>query len=347
MIRAGIFLCITMLTAGCMTPEDILAKLDEQTEEMLLENSADLTEMAGDSDEDTGLRCYAIKVLGRLNKPDETVISTLGSNVTGAANSMVRAWSSKALGKMGRPEAAPYLIQALKNTESGFAGYYALEALARMYQHIIKDKDIQEKTLRAITTFTGNLKEETPTISTLLYDSLSSLAFCVSILEKDLKDLNSNKKDQRVWQSTYRSLFNLLKFIEDRNKQIASNASKQRMLLENGYQFATSKQVRASRTMSMLAAQGIGLSSNRQGLADLAAPGVIDLARSSNDSVRLVSAWSLSRLQLNAPEAKKTLRNQILLNETNSQLFQLLADIHNQADEFDEIQKVFNLVSGN
>jgi hypothetical protein len=326
-----------------MTPEKILGMLDERAEEEVQANLVDLAEMAGDEDEDRGLRCYAVKVLGRLKRPDEKVIDALGNNVTSSTDSTVRAWSAWALGALNTPRSLSYLNNTLRKGVGPVIGYFALEALGKLYKEILVDPEVQEQTLLALNAFSANLKETLPSVYGLLDKTLANLEFRVSILKKELDLLKRTGSDERAKKNVYWALYKLLSHMTERKDQIAAGAEKMRLFLEAAHEMIFAKEIKTSRSMSMMAALGLGRSCDRHILASLAAPGVSTLYTVGAPSVRVIAAWSLLRLQLYAPKARELLRSRVLQNETEPQIFRLMADMNDKTDEFDAIQKLFNL----
>ncbi len=336
---AALFLSISFAAAGCMSPEDILEKLDQRTDEEIAGNVSELTALAGDPDETTSLRCYAMKVLGMLRHPTDYTVRTLGRLVSRGHDERIREWAAWALGELGDPGAVPHLNEALNKPISRKLGYRVVEAQAKLYPHLIDDATVTRETISALTTYSGNQKSTLPEVYTVLNRAVSTLDHLVDVLHRFLAE---SGRDSSALHSTYRAIYQLLELMEKRNLEVADNAPSQRMLLEKAFQDLSCGKVRANRTMALLAAQGIGRTANHFDMAARAAPGLIRFyVPNCAASVRLLSAWSMTRLQIYEASVCSALRKNVLAAETNPQVFDLLADIHDRTDEYDEIQTLF------
>lgn len=344
MKHLAVLLLLSLAAGGCTTPDDILEKLDERTDEEIRDNVSHLTGMAGDSDEETILRCYAIKVLGMLKQPDDYSVRTLGLIVSRGGSGMLQEWAAWALGELEDSDAVPHLNDALQRPIGRSLGYRVVEALAKLFPHLVQDSSVTKETIRALTSYSANQKSALPEIYTVLEKAVSTLEFLVDVLHDFLNDPKNSLKDGRTWRSTYRAIYKLLELMEKRQAEIINIAPSQRKLLDRAFQDMSSSKVRSSRPMALLAAHGIGRTSDHLDLAARAAPGIIKFYNPGRSaSVRLVSAWSMTRLQLYEASVSSTLRSRVLAAETNPQIFDLLADIHDRTDDYDEIQKLFTI----
>ena len=344
MKRLSILFTVSLALGACgATPEKILSTVDETDPVRRDANLDDLRSIAENSGEDNGLRCYAVKAMGRMGDPREDVVTTLGGLVQGGDSTALRAWAAWALGELGSEAGVSPLIRTLTSPVAPDVGYHALEALARLQAHVIRDGTIQGDALKALNAYSANQREAPPDVYHLLDESLSNLKYCVEVLRDESEALTIESSDARTWNNAYRAAFKLLTFMTDRNDQVAADAPTKRRLLEEAFGRLAEDKLLTHRGLAMLSAHGIGACASREAIAPIASPSLARIYLNGDDAVRLVGVWGLARLQLYAPEAKAVMRDRLLTDEQNPRIFELLADIHDGTDEHDAIQKLFNL----
>jgi len=292
------------------------------------EASSELARFAADRSNSPEMRCWALRSLGRVERPSEEAVRKVGALVASPGeHEVVRAWAAWALGEMRRKEAIPYMISVLGTDVDHVTGYYVLEGLTKVVQEVLADPEINRQVVEAMTVFSSRQAEFLPEMFDLLNEQVANLVVLAATLEQisGLANEGAMLDQPRDSDAVYAAVYRLLAHMQGAKEKYRAAFDRHQHSLKKAFDLAFESVDSTHRPSLLLLAWYAGVLGNNKELASLSAAAMIKWARESDPLLRFMAVWALLRMEVHNSSARQELVKQVLTFETNEGVLRLLA----------------------
>jgi hypothetical protein len=352
MITRSIIALASILCASCVTtPMHVLELADAESDRDIETASEKASAYLVDPGRDIEVRYAAAKALGRLRVPTESAIRALERVLLdGGADPALRALSAWALGEMRSDRSRSILVAALRTPMEGPTGQYVLEAIAKHDALLAKNEDRLVEIVEAMVFFAGNQRGRPPAIYDVLGSATRTVPVDVRVLGRAIDNVIADTRDEAKKAAMYDAVYELLDKLDRSRSEIAAGGSSWKTQVSAAVKETERAYAIDDPDTQSLAVWYFGRLGSVHEVASNAANGLVgeagDLPKrpsvAKSAALRLVAAWALARMQLEAPGPRRTLAKDVLTKEAEGAILRLLSDLSNRPEDHDQLQKIIS-----
>ena len=341
-MRIALALACAAVAFACVTPDGLMALSAKRGTPDEPAAATKLSEVAADAGRGVGLRSWALRAMSRLQKVPNPCIDRVGKVlVRSNEDPIVRGWAAFAMGEWRRKETLTWMAQALSGPMDPGTGYFVLEGMAKVLPAITGDIELNEKVVRAMTAFRAHQQEFTPSMYDLVHEFVANLRVLVIVLNKTLAEKAG--AGEAGHEEIYAAVFGLLVSIENaKDKYVNGFANNEQSLREAFDASVAAVKVEYRPLYFLVAWYGGYLGDNRE-LSSLCADRLAAWVADADPRLRLVLAWTLSRMEVYEKGAHDALVTRLLPAETDGAVLRLLGSISTEPGRPDKLQELLRI----
>jgi hypothetical protein len=339
-----LFWCaLIVVSTGCTTPDSLMKLTLQKGSGDEREAAEKLGTVVENSSMDDGLRCWALRALSYMEQVPPPVFGAVARVVRDTSEApCVRSWGAFTLGQWGKKEGLGPLVDAMSSSVDARTGYHVLEALSRMLPMLLEDTGINERMIEAMTIFAARQSQDLPTVYALLREYAVGLVALTITAERIIKKgpiAGSMQRSEEVYTAVFRMLSNIEVAKGRFLAAYADNAKALSVAFELAYS-AVDKRYRP--TWLLLAWYGGVLGDNRE-LAELCEDRLALWLKSADPSLRILTLWSLTRMELYSSKARAALVATVIRSEEDEEVLKLLGMLAVQDGVPDQVQRLLEV----
>lgn len=337
---------ILVALAGCATaPADLLELMDASGDDDVAAAVDECTEslLRGR----LPVRMAAAKTLGRLRAARPEAIAALAAVLTlPNERPELRSMAAWALGEMRSPASLEPLVKALRTPLDPTTGHYVLEGLAKHYAVMPNEESRLVEIVEAMVYFAGNQKTELSGVYDVLGARLRTVAVNVRVLERAVDAVRAKRTPEQMAE-VYTATFELLARIKVTRDEIAAGPARWKTRVQESMVNSQAAYALKDPRTELLVVWYLGKLADLREIGRPAAESLFGDGRvegrptkSPSPAVRLVAAWTISRMLLYATGPKRALERDILPNERHPAVIEVLGGASRGEGHLDLLQKV-------
>ena len=334
---------VLVMTTGCTTPDSLMkltlkkGTADEQ------EAALELAEFVDDSSSDDSLRCWALRGLSHMRRVPPRAVNVVARTLRNTSEPpYIRSWAAFTLGEWGKKEGIPALVDAMAGNVDARTAYHVLEALSRVLPLILEDMQVNERMIEAMTVLAARQSQDLPTMYALLREYAVSLVALTVTSERIIRKGPLTSSAQRS-EEVYTAVFRMMSNIEVAKTRLMAAYATNEKALASAFQLAYSSVDKRYRPTWLLLAWYAGVLGDNRELSALCERYLVAWAESADPALRLLTLWSLTRLELYSTQARHALVSRLLEREKNEDVLRLLAVLSTQEGGADALQKTLQV----
>jgi hypothetical protein len=293
-------------------------------------------------------RAAAWTAVGRLEVLDAPVLDAARGALLAERNApAVRARAAWALGELsrGRPWAevqpvASLLMDAMRQPGlDAETAYAVVEAFGKAYPPHSHSFDEDLAATKALNTLAANQTTQVPPIYHVVLNRVLTLEVAVQLLRDEVAEARARPSPQALAEA-HNAMLTTVRWMAARQDVLLARAGEDRARIEAAFDALLAALDLPDRRLVLLLTWSLGQVSTEPAFAALVGERVGRLRADDDPLVRMVSAWSLSRLRAALP-AREALRATLLSDEADARVYALLALTQADPAELDVVQKLW------
>ena len=333
--RAGL-VSVALLGGGCAHPAGVLDLADARTDEERASGLREAAEVLADEGRPVAYRVAGALTLGRLFADTPTSLAALRTGLGPAQPEPVRDAAAWALGRARGPQVVGVLVESLEDTPPPPIGRRVMQSL--LHHQVELEAAPRAERIRvaeALARYGGTVEgESVPPEVDLLGGLVRDLAVDVAVVDRAV-EARGRRDDAETRAALYAATVALLARIRRATGEL-SDPQLTTEALDAAVEAARAGDPGTAR-MVVAALGELGSVAPRA-----AARGVLDIPLPAGPGHRLIRAWALARIQLSALEARRSLGQAFLTEETDPGVLRAVDASRGRGAE-DILQRVLGL----
>lgn len=352
------------LALGCITtPPDVYDLMDAPDEPSRLDASAEAAQLLTRRGP-IAIRLAAARTLGRLRVVDATVIGALRSTLLARDVPELRAYAAWALGELRSDASLAALQDGLRVQLEPIVAEHVMEALAKHYAVMTKDRETLVEVVEALVYFAGNHGQALPSSYDLLSANTRTVTVNVEVLRRTVdravdQEKQGKKLSAEERAATYSAAYELLTRLSDNRPEIVAGPAEWATRVDASVDVSVDAIATGDPQTALVILYYLGRlaevpeiarpSAKRLPMPLLGAGREMRRAtpRGPADPValshRIVTTWAVARMQVHALGPRRALLLDVLSKEIEPQVLRLLADMSRRNGDFDQLQKILGV----
>ena len=294
-------------------------------------------------------RAAAWRSVGRLGVLDDAVLADARTALLAPTNApAVRASAAWALGELSRGRAwadakpvALLLQEAMTAPLDAEAAYAVVEAFGKAYPPHEHSFDEDLAASRALNTLAANQTTQMPSIYYVVLDRVLTIEVAIRLLRDEIQEARTSRNEQNLAEA-YNAVLTTVRWLGSRQEQLVNGFGEQKTTIGAAFDALLGALDLEDRRMTLMLMWSLGNVSTEPVFADLVGERASVVVRQTDPLVRMITAWSLSRLMA-SPAARTATREGILGTEADSRVLEMLGAIRAHSDAPDLVQKLYQV----
>jgi hypothetical protein len=292
-------------------------------------------------------RAAAWVAVGRLQVLDEQIAKAAHKALISNNNADgVRADAAWAMGEISRERAwaevkplSESLQQAMRAKIDAATAYHVVEAFGKVYtphDHSFEENLAATKALNALA---ANQTTRLPPIYYVVMNRVLTFDVAIRLLRDEVQEARAERSEQNIAEA-YNAVLTTVRWMASRQEQLIAGYADEKSKIEGAFDALLGALEVRDRRLALMLVWSLGNVAKEPVFADLVGQRVGGLVTSKDDTVRIVTSWSLYRLRTSMP-ARKAMREQLLSHEADARIFAMLAAMRTDPKEMDAVQKLY------